>query len=207
MVSFFAGFGERMSRVGNKPIDIPGGVTVAVKGQAVNVSGPKGKLDWTIPESVSAAVEGSQVVVKRANDLKQSRALHGLSRALIANMVKGVSEGYSIGLEVYGTGYSCKLEGNALLLNIGYMGRGVGRRAQYEIDIPAGLTINVDVPAARGDNDPAKFTVAGPDKQQVGQFAAEIRKLRKAEPYKGKGIRYAGEQIRRKAGKVFAGGG
>jgi large subunit ribosomal protein L6 len=133
--------------------------------------------------------------------------LHGTSRALIANMVKGVAEGYRIDLEVYGTGYGCKLEGKTFLLNVGYMGRGIGRKAQFEIPVPPGLEIKVDAPVARGDNEPAKFSVSGPDKQQVGAFAADIRKLRKPEPYKGKGIRYAGEHIRRKAGKVFAGGG
>jgi len=196
-----------MSRIGKKPIPIPSGVTVSVAKQDVSVSGPKGKLAWTVPVPVEAAVEDGCVVCSRPDDSKQSRALHGLSRALIANMVKGVSEGYRIGLEVYGTGYSAKLEGKTLLLNIGYMGRGVGRKAQYEVPVPPGLEVTVEVPAARGDGDPAKFTVSGADKQQVGQFAAEVRKLRKPEPYKGKGIRYAGEQIRRKAGKVFAGGG
>jgi len=196
-----------MSRIGNKPVEIPKGVTVNVAGQAVQVAGPKGKLDWSVPHPISAAIEAGQVVVKRPDDARQNRALHGLSRALIANMVKGVAEGYLIRMEIYGTGYGCKLEGGKLLLNCGYMGRGVGRPAQFQIEIPAGLEVKVDVPAARGDNEPAKLTIGGADKQAVGQFAAELRKLRKPEPYKGKGIRYAGEQIRRKAGKVFAGGG
>lgn len=196
-----------MSRIGKKAIPVPGGVTVKVTGQDVNVSGPKGKLNWTAPVPITVAVEDQEVICRRPDDEKRSRALHGLSRALIANMVKGVSEGYAIGLEVYGTGYSCKLEGRTLLLNVGYMGRGVGRKAQYEIPVPAGIDVEVAVQAARGDNEPAKFTVSGPDKQQVGQFAAELRKIRKPEPYKGKGIRYAGEHIQRKAGKVFAGGG
>ncbi|MGD8452937.1 MAG: 50S ribosomal protein L6 [Phycisphaerae bacterium] len=196
-----------MSRIGKKAIPVPGGVTVNVTGQDVHVSGPKGKLSWTAPAPITVAVENQEVICRRPDDEKRSRALHGLSRALIANMVHGVSQGYAIGLEVYGTGYSCKMEGRSLLLNVGYMGRGVGRKAQYEIPVPAGIEIEVAVQAARGDNEPAKFTVSGPDKQQVGQFAAEIRKIRKPEPYKGKGIRYAGEHIQRKAGKVFAGGG
>lgn len=196
-----------MSRIGKKPVSIPGGVTVKVAGRGVEVSGPKGKLSWDVPAPIDVAVEDNQVVCRRPDDAKRSRALHGLSRALIANMVKGVSEGYRIGLEIYGTGYNCKLEGQTLLLNVGYMGRGIGRKAQYEIPLPAGLEVKIEVPAARGDNDPAKFTVSGADKQQVGQFAAEVRKIRKPEPYKGKGIRYAGEHVRRKAGKVFAGGG
>ncbi|RMF85732.1 MAG: 50S ribosomal protein L6, partial [Planctomycetota bacterium] len=153
------------------------------------------------------SVENGAVVVSRPDDQKRSRAMHGLSRALIANMVHGVSQGYEIKMEVYGTGYSCKLQGNQLHLNCGFMGRGHGKPAQFMIDIPAGLKVTVETEAARGDNDPAKFTVSGVDKQLLGNFCAEIRKLRKPEPYKGKGIRYAGEQIRRKSGKVFAGGG
>lgn len=196
-----------MSRIGRKPIPVPGSVKINIAGQQVDVSGPKGKLDWVVPDPIEVAMENNEVVVRRPDDHPRNRALHGLSRALIANMVKGVSDGYEIGLEVYGTGYSAKLEGRKLLLNCGYMGRGVGRKAQFEIPIPEGIEIKVDVEAARGDTDPAKFAVLGPDKQAVGQFAAEIRKIRKPEPYKGKGIRYRGEQIRRKAGKVFAGGG
>jgi large subunit ribosomal protein L6 len=196
-----------MSRVGKKPVPIPGGVNVRISGRDVQVSGPKGALAWTVPAPISVAVADNEIVCARPDDAKRSRALHGLSRALIANMGKGVAEGYQIGLEVYGTGYGCKLEGRTLLLNCGYMGRGVGRKAQFEIPVPEGLTVEVTVPAARGDSEPARFSVSGPDKQQVGQFAAEIRKLRKPEPYKGKGIRYAGEHVQRKAGKVFAGGG
>lgn len=196
-----------MSRVGKKPVPIPSGVKVDVSGRRVQAGGPKGNLVWTAPEPISVALEGNQLVVSRPNDERRNRALHGLSRALIANMVKGVSEGYEIGLEIYGTGYGCKLEGKQLHLNVGFMGRGVGRKAQFMVDIPDGLTVEVKVPAARGDTDPAKFVVRGADKQAVGQFAAEVRKLRKPEPYKGKGIRYAGEHVRRKSGKVFAGGG
>ena len=196
-----------MSRIGKKPVPIPGGVKVDLSGQRVKVSGPKGKLDWTVPEPIGVALEENDVVCTRPNDERRNRALHGLSRALIANMIKGVSEGYTIGLEIYGTGYNCKLEGKTLLLNCGYMGRGIGRKAQYEVPVPEGLEVTIVVPAARGDTDPARFSVSGPDKQQVGQFAAEVRKIRKPEPYKGKGIRYAGERIQRKAGKVFAGGG
>ena len=196
-----------MSRIGKKPVVLPADVKAELSGRTVKVSGPKGELSWTVPRTIDLALEGGQVVVRRADDLKQTRALHGLSRALIANMVHGVQQGYAIKLEVYGTGYSVKKEGTSLLLNLGYMGRGLGKPAQFVIPIPAGLQVDVEVQAARGENEPAKFTVRGVDKQQVGQFAAEIRKLRKPEPYKGKGVRYAGEHIRRKAGKVFAGGG
>ena len=196
-----------MSRIGKKPVPIPTGVNVQISGQSLQVSGPKGKLDWTVPEPITVSVEDNQVICRRPDDAKRSRALHGLARALIANMVKGVAEGYRIDLEIYGTGYNCKVEDRTLLLNVGYMGRSVGRKAQYEIPIPPGLEVEVKVPAARGDSEPAKFSVSGAAKQQVGQFAAEVRKIRKPEPYKGKGIRYAGEHVRRKAGKVFAGGG
>jgi large subunit ribosomal protein L6 len=196
-----------MSRIGKKPVPVPSGVKINITGRDVSVSGPKGSLNWSVPEPIEAVLEGDEVVVRRPDDLPQNRALHGLSRSLIANMVTGVHTGYEIKLEVYGTGYSAKKQGNQLWLNCGYMGRGHNRPAQFMIDIPPGLEIDVQTEAARGDTDPAKFSVRGIDKQAVGQFAAELRKIRKPEPYKGKGIRYAGEQIRRKAGKVFASGG
>lgn len=196
-----------MSRIGKKPIPIVKGVKVEIAAQTVKVSGPKGNLTWTVPQPIRVSVADQNIVVERPDDQPQNRALHGLTRALIANLVQGVATGYERKLEVYGTGYGANVQGRTLLLNCGYMGRGVGKKAQFEIPIPAGLEVKVEVPAARGNNEPAKFTVSGPDKQQVGQFAAEIRKLRKPEPYLAKGIRYADEHVRRKAGKVFAGGG
>jgi large subunit ribosomal protein L6 len=196
-----------MSRIGKQPIAVPSGVKVAISGAAVKVSGSKGELSWSLPQGITAKEENGAVVVERADEEKESKALHGLSRALLANMVVGVSEGYRKDLELYGTGYGCQVKNNKLLLNCGFMGRGIGREAQFEIPIPAGLTVEVKTPAARGNNEPARFSVSGCDKQAVGQFAAEVRKIRKPEPYLGKGIRYAGEQIRRKAGKVFASGG
>jgi large subunit ribosomal protein L6 len=197
-----------MSRIGKIPVPLPAGVKAEISGRTVRVSGPKGNLSWAVPEPIRVALQDGKLVVERGeDDRKQTRALHGLSRALLANMVHGVREGYAIKLEVYGTGYSVKVQEKQVLLNLGYMGRGVGRAAQFIIPIPEGLAVDVEVQAARGENEPAKFTVRGIDKQQVGQFAAEIRKLRKPEPYKGKGVRYHGEQIRRKAGKVFASGG
>lgn len=196
-----------MSRIGKQPIAVPSGVKVAISGAAVKVSGSKGELSWSLPQGITAKEENGAVVVERADDEKESKALHGLARALLANMVVGVSEGYRKELELYGTGYGCQVKNNKLLLNCGFMGRGIGREAQFEIPIPAGLTVEVKTPAARGNNEPARFSVSGCDKQAVGQFAAEVRKIRKPEPYLGKGIRYAGEQIRRKAGKVFASGG
>ncbi len=196
-----------MSRIGKKPVTLPSSVKAQVSGRQVTLTGPKGSSSWTVPAPIEVALEGTTLELKRPNDDQESRALHGTSRALLANMVKGVSEGYSIGLEVYGTGYGCKVEGTKFHLNCGFMGRGVGKPAQFVIDIPAGLKVAIEVPQARGNNEPAKFNVSGVDKQAVGQWAAEVRKIRKPEPYQGKGIRYAGEQVRRKAGKVFAGGG
>lgn len=198
-----------MSRIGKKPIAVPKEVKVEVRDREVKLSGPKGQLAWKHPPRMEVAYDAasSEIRVGRPSDGKQDRALHGLTRALIQNMVIGVSRGYERKLEIYGAGYSCKLQGSQLHLNIGHMGRGVNRPAQYLIDIPKGLTVEVEVPAARGDSEPAKFTVRGIDKQQVGDFAAAIRKLRKPEPYQGKGIRYQGEYVKRKQGKAFAGGG
>ena len=198
-----------MSRIGKKPIPVPKGVKIELRDHAVNVSGPKGQLSWKYPEGVTVEFDAaaSLIHVKRSTDEKQIRAMHGLTRALIQNMVTGVSQGYEKRLEIYGTGYSCKLQGKQLLLNIGYMGRGLNRPAQFMIDVPAGLTVEVLVPAARGESEPAKFVIRGADKQLVGEFAAEVRGLRPPEPYQGKGIRYEGEYVRRKQGKAFAGAG
>lgn len=196
-----------MSRIGKKPVPVVSGAKVEVTGRDVKVSGAKGNLSYRLPQGISAAVKDGAVVLARESDEPAHRALHGLARALVANMIEGVTKGYSIGLEIYGTGYSCKLEGRKFMLNCGFMGRGVGKPAQFVIDVPQGLDVKVEVPAARGENEPAKFTVSGCDKQAVGQWAAEVRKIRKPEPYKGKGIRYSGEYVRRKSGKVFAGGG
>ncbi len=196
-----------MSRIGKKPVPVVSGAKVDVSGRDVKVSGSKGNLNYRLPLGITAAVKDGTVVLSRASDEPGHRALHGLARALVANMIEGVTKGYAIGLEIYGTGYSCKLEGRKFMLNCGFMGRGVGKPAQFVIEVPQGLDVKVDVPAARGENEPAKFTVSGCDKQAVGQWAAEVRKIRKPEPYKGKGIRYSGEYVRRKSGKVFAGGG
>lgn len=196
-----------MSRIGKKPVPIPSGVKLELAGREVRVSGPKGSLKFAVPHPIEVEVAGGQVNVRRPDDLAQNRALHGLVRALIQNMCVGASKGYEKRLEIYGTGYNAKLQGKQLLLNVGFMGRGVGRPAQFVVDIPDGVQVDVEVPAARGNNEPAKLAIRGADKQLVGQLAAEIRAIRKPEPYLGKGIRYANEQIRRKAGKVFAGGG
>lgn len=201
-----------MSRIGKKPIAVPPGVKVELRDHTVKTAGPKGELTWSFPPEVSVKVDGGQIQVGRADDSTRARAMHGTTRAIIANMIVGVSQGYTQSLEIYGTGYSCKLSGGNLLLNVGYMGLGVDkqgkpREAQFSIPIPTGLKVTVEVPAARGESEPAKFTVTGVDKQMVGQFAAEVRALRPPEPYKGKGVRYAGEHVKRKQGKAFAGGG
>jgi large subunit ribosomal protein L6 len=201
-----------MSRIGKKPVAVPSGVKVEVAQQTVKTSGPKGHLSMRCPDGVSVAFDAgtSQIQVSSGDNTNRTKALYGLTRALIANMIHGVHLGYRRSLEIYGTGYGCRVQGKALLVNCGYMGRGIGkdgkpRDAQFHIPIPEGLAVTVEVPAARGDNEPAKMTIEGPDKQKVGQFAAEIRAIRPPEPYKGKGIRYAGEQVRRKQGKAFAG--
>ncbi len=198
-----------MSRVGNKAIPMPSGVNLAISGSRVDVSGPLGKLSWEVPRTirVGQSEDKSQVMVSRESDEKSSRALHGLSRALIANMVCGVSQGFERRLHIYGTGFGCNVVGQNLEMNVGFMGRGSKGVAQFRIPIPPGVTVVVEVPSARGDSEPAKMLIKGCDKQQVGQFAAMIRKIRPPEPYKGKGIRYDDEQVRRKQGKAVAGSG
>jgi len=197
-----------MSRVGKKPIPIPGGVTVKVTGQEVTAQGPKGKSAWRFPTNAVVAVDDAAKLVRvtRNGDDKQAMANHGLSRALIANMLKGVSQGFERRLQIHGTGYNCKLQGKTLHLNIGFSGRRHGIGSQFELPVPNGLEVVVEREAARGDNEPAQFVVRGFDKQQVGQFAAEVRALRKTEPYNGKGIRYEGEVIKKKQGKALSGG-
>ncbi len=196
-----------MSRVGAKPIAVPTAVTVKVDGRDVTVSGPKGSSTWRFPPTASVLFDEGQrrVQVTRKDESKQSRANHGLTRALIANMVRGVSEGFEKRLQVYGTGYNCKLAGRVLHLNIGYSGRRRGLGSQFEVTVPEVLEVVIEREAARGDNEPAQLLIKGYDKQQVGEFAAEVRALRKTDPYKGKGIRYEGEVIRRKQGKAMAG--
>ena len=176
-----------MSRIGRLPISVPAGVEVAVDGSVVKVNGPKGELTQTVAAPITVVVEDGIVQVSRPNDERESRALHGLTRTLIANMVQGVSEGYSKQLEIVGTGYRVQAKGANLEFALGYS-------HPVPFEAPDGITLSVE-----GSN---KVTVAGIDKQQVGQIAAKIRKLRLPDPYKGKGVRYAGEQIRRKAGKA-----
>ena len=176
-----------MSRVGNAPIAIPNGVETKIDGQLVEVKGPKGTLSVDVPAPITAAVEENQIVVSRPNDHRDNRSLHGLSRSLINNCVVGVTEGYKINMEIFGVGYRVQQKGKDLEFSLGYS-------HPILIEAPEGVTFSVD-----GNT---KFAIEGTDKQQVGQIAANIRRLRKDDPYKGKGIRYAGEQVRRKVGKT-----
>ena len=176
-----------MSRIGRLPITIPSGVDVAIDGQAVSVKGPKGALNLTIAEPITAVKEDGVVRVTRPSDEGKVRALHGLSRTLIANMVTGVTDGYSKRLEIVGVGYRVQAKGSDLEFSLGF---------SHPVPVipPAGITFRVETPT--------RFVVEGIDKQMVGEVAAQIRKLRKPDPYKGKGVRYQGEQIRRKVGKA-----
>ena len=176
-----------MSRIGKLPIDIPAGVTVSVSGRDVTVKGAKGELKLTVAAPIDVKVEENQVLVTRPDEERESRALHGLTRTLINNDIIGVSQGYSKGLEIVGTGYRVQKKGQSLELALGFSHPVV-------VDPPAGIELAVE-----GNN---KITVTGISKQAVGECAANIRKIRKPEPYKGKGVRYAGEQVRRKAGKA-----
>ncbi len=191
-----------MSRIGKKPIPIPAGVTVALSGQTVNVEGPLGKLSWTHRPELTVTLDeaGKTITVDRCDDERSSRSLHGLTRSLIANMVEGVTKGFSKKLEIYGVGYGAQVQGTKLNVTCG-----LSHPAVFEI--PMGVNVEVVTPQARGDSDPARLTVSGPDKQAVGEFAARVRRARPPEPYKGKGVRYDDEHVRRKVGKAFAGAG
>jgi large subunit ribosomal protein L6 len=176
-----------MSRIGKKPIPIPSGVKVNVAEREISVEGKLGKLVWSHRPEVTVAVEGSNVVVSRKSDDRLPRALHGLTRALIRNMVEGVSSGYEKRLEIQGVGYLAAVQKDELQLRVGFAN-------EVHKKIPAGLTVTCP--------DQTHIVIKGADRQKVGQFAAEVRAVRKPEPYKGKGIRYEGEQVRRKAGKT-----
>jgi large subunit ribosomal protein L6 len=175
-----------MSRIGRLPIPIPTGVDVKIDGQAVTVKGPKGELSLVIANPIEAKLEEGTVLVTRPDDERSSRSLHGLTRTLIANQITGVTQGYSKGLEIVGTGYRVQAKGSNIEFALGYS-------HPITVEPPTGISFTVE-----GNN---KLTVTGIDKQAVGEVAANIRKLRKPEPYKGKGVRYAGEVVRRKAGK------
>jgi large subunit ribosomal protein L6 len=175
-----------MSRIGRLPIVIPAGVDVKIDGSAVSVKGPKGELALVIASPIEAKIEDGQILVTRPDDERASRSLHGLTRTLISNQIIGVTEGYTKGLEIVGTGFRVAAKGASLEFALGFS-------HSITVDPPAGISFTVE-----GNT---KITVVGIDKQAVGEVAANIRKLRKPEPYKGKGVRYAGEVVRRKAGK------
>ena len=177
-----------MSRIGKKIIDLPASVKVAVSPEGgVKVEGPKGKLAWNLPKQISARIENSQVIVERASELRSVRALHGLSRALVANMVTGVSTGFVKDLEIHGVGFKAAVQGKALNLSLGFS-------HPVLFPIPEGIKVTV--------TENTKIKIEGVDKKVVGQVAADIRAYYPPEPYKGKGVRYAGEQLVRKEGKT-----
>lgn len=176
-----------MSRIGRKSIPVPAGVDVTITGQTVKVKGPKGELSHTVAEPITVEQDGNELHVNRPNDERRAKELHGLSRTLVANMIVGVTEGYKKTLEINGTGYRVTAKGQDLEFALGF---------SHPVNVapPAGITFSVERPT--------QFTVAGIDKQLVGEVAANIRKIRPPEPYKGKGVKYQGEVIRRKAGKA-----
>jgi large subunit ribosomal protein L6 len=176
-----------MSRVGKKPIVIPAGVTVTLNNNTVTVKGPKGELTRTFHTDITINVEENLVTIARPSDVKEHRALHGTTRAVLANMVEGVSTGFTRGLELIGVGYRAQKQGNKLVLNVGY---------SHPVEIEAEEGLEIEVPAN------TKILIKGTDKERVGALAANIRQVRPPEPYKGKGIRYEGEFVRRKEGKT-----
>ena len=176
-----------MSRIGKQPVAVPAGVDVSIDGQHVTVKGPKGTLEHTVAEPIAVKLEDGAVSVTRPDDERTSRSLHGLTRTLIDNMVVGVTQGYSKAMEIVGTGYRVVAKGGDLEFSLGYS-------HTILVKAPEGITFTVE--------SPTRFSVNGIDKQQVGELAANIRTLRKPEPYKGKGVRYADEVVRRKAGKA-----
>nr|WP_090339999.1 50S ribosomal protein L6 [Mycolicibacterium malmesburyense]CRL68798.1 50S ribosomal protein L6 [Mycolicibacterium malmesburyense] len=177
-----------MSRIGKQPVPVPSGVDVSIEGQNVSVKGPKGTLELQVAEPIRVSRDDDgAIVVTRPDDDRHSRSLHGLSRTLVSNLITGVTEGYTTKMEIFGVGYRVQLKGSNLEFALGYS-------HPVTINAPEGVTFAVETPT--------KFSISGIDKQKVGQVAANIRRLRKSDPYKGKGIRYEGEQIRRKVGKT-----
>jgi large subunit ribosomal protein L6 len=181
-----------MSRIGKKPIDLPNNVTIEVsKDNIVSVKGPKGTLSQTIDPDIKVKLEDSQLIVERPTEQKRHKALHGLYRSLLNNMVKGVSEGYTKNLELVGVGYKASNQGNILELNLGYS-------HNIFVAVPSEISLKTETPKGKSPT----VTLEGIDKQLIGQVAAKIKSLRRVEPYKGKGIRFSGETVRRKAGKT-----
>lgn len=176
-----------MSRVGKKPILVPSGVEVSISGQTVAVKGPRGRLERTFADRIDLRIDDGTITLDRKDETRESRALHGLSRALLANMVTGVADGFRRELAIVGVGYRAILKGSDLEMQLGF---------SHPVNVPAPEGITFEVP------EPTRIIISGIDKEQVGQVAADIRKLRPPEPYKGKGVRYSNEQVRRKAGKA-----
>ena len=189
-----------MSRVGKKPVDIPGGVKVNLKGRLIEIEGPLGKLQWDCHPKLKLQVSDSKIIIENPKpDNRLAKQVHGTTRSIIANMVKGVTKGFQKKLEIYGTGYNVKTQADKLVVQVGFA-------HPVEIKIPKLVKVSIDVPATKGNEVPAVFTLSCIDKCILGQFAAQVRKIRPPEPYKGKGIRYTGEHIKRKAGKAFTSG-
>jgi len=176
-----------MSRIGRSPVPVPSGVEITIQGRELTVKGPKGTLERRIPGDISVRQEGAEIIVERPDDERENRALHGLVRSLVNNMVQGVNQEFTKELEIIGVGYRANLQGSSLDLALGFS-------HPVKVDAPQGIAF--EVPA------PNRIVVRGIDKEQVGQVAADIRAIRKPEPYKGKGVRYAGEYVARKAGKT-----
>lgn len=194
--------GELMSRIGKKPIKVPEGVKVEVKGQHVKVSGKLGDLEMDVVDSIKVDYDESEGVITLVNDRPDSRKrkqMHGTMRALIANMVTGVKDGFEKKMEIYGTGYNVQEKSGKLVFQLGYC-------HPVEFKLPKNVKVNIEVDATRGNEVPAKFSLVGPNKAVLGELAAEIRAARPPEPYQGKGIRYADEHVQRKEGKAFATG-
>lgn len=192
-----------MSRIGKKPIAIPAGVTIDCGSDVVKVTGPKGMISVNRLPGIEIKIDedAKQVHVSNPSESdRQLRALHGTMRSHLNNMVTGVKTGFEKKMQIFGTGYNIKEQGGKVVLNVGYC-------HSVELEIPKSVSVDIKTPATRGNDVPALFTLMGYDKQELGQFAAEIRKVRPPEPYKGKGIRYADEEVRRKVGKAFSTGG
>jgi len=189
-----------MSRIGKKPINIPQGVKVEQQGRSIEVSGPLGTLKINCDPKITVKVSNGNVVVENNHpENRQAKQMHGTTRAILANMVSGVSSGFEKKMEIYGTGYNVKEQGGKLIFQIGFA-------QDIQRTIPKGVKVHIEVAATRGGETPAKFTLSGVDKALLGQFASDIRKIRRPEPYKGKGIRFAGEHIKHKVGKAFTTG-
>jgi len=193
-------YGELMSRIGKKPIAIPAGVKAELQGRMMKITGPKGTLELQCVAQVDVKVDAGQIVVGNPNPADRiSRAMHGTTRALLNNMIVGVTAGYQKTMQIFGTGYNVKEQGGKLMLQVGYCNI-------VELPIPKSVKVEIKTPATKGNETPAVFMLTSPDKQAVGEFASQIRKVKPPEPYQGKGIRYANEHVVRKEGKALASG-